>query len=131
MNAAPDSKMFPEILAIGEPMVEFNQTGEAGGRRYLQGFGGDTSNFVIATFPCLPVDATGAGDAFAGALVARLSLAMRRRSPRCLPGSSFYSGRIPIAWTSFPQRSLSAFINCTKAALSMPDSAIEPRVTRR
>ncbi len=39
---------FPEILAIGEPMVEFNQTGEAEGRLYLQGFGGDTSNFVIA-----------------------------------------------------------------------------------
>lgn len=38
----------PEILAIGEPMVEFNQTGEDAGRRYLQGFGGDTSNFAIA-----------------------------------------------------------------------------------
>lgn len=29
-------------------MIEFNQTGEAGGRMYLQGFGGDTSNFAIA-----------------------------------------------------------------------------------
>jgi 2-dehydro-3-deoxygluconokinase len=29
-------------------MVEFNQTGEGGGRLYLQGFGGDTSNFAIA-----------------------------------------------------------------------------------
>lgn len=48
MNSAPDSTRFPEILAIGEPMVEFNQTGEAEGRLYLQGFGGDTSNFVIA-----------------------------------------------------------------------------------
>jgi len=37
-----------QILAYGEPMVEFNQTGEAGGRLYLQGFGGDTSNFAIA-----------------------------------------------------------------------------------
>ncbi len=37
-----------EILALGEPMVEFNQTGEGGGRLYLQGFGGDTSNFAIA-----------------------------------------------------------------------------------
>ncbi len=37
-----------EILALGEPMVEFNQTGEQGGRTYLQGFGGDTSNFAIA-----------------------------------------------------------------------------------
>jgi 2-dehydro-3-deoxygluconokinase len=37
-----------DIVAFGEPMVEFNQTGEAGGRLYLQGFGGDTSNFAIA-----------------------------------------------------------------------------------
>src|SRR5437764_1451478 len=29
-------------------MVEFNQTGAGDGRLYLQGFGGDTSNFVIA-----------------------------------------------------------------------------------
>lgn len=39
---------MPEILAIGEPMVEFNQSGGAGSRNYLQGFGGDTSNFIIA-----------------------------------------------------------------------------------
>ena len=37
-----------DILAYGEPMVEFNQTGEGGGRLYLQGFGGDTSNFAVA-----------------------------------------------------------------------------------
>jgi 2-dehydro-3-deoxygluconokinase len=37
-----------DILAVGEPMVEFNQTGEGGGRLYLQGFGGDTSNAAIA-----------------------------------------------------------------------------------
>jgi len=37
-----------DILALGEPMVEFNQTGDAQGRLYLQGFGGDTSNFAIA-----------------------------------------------------------------------------------
>lgn len=37
-----------DILAYGEPMVEFNQTGADGGRRYLQGFGGDSSNFAIA-----------------------------------------------------------------------------------
>lgn len=36
------------ILALGEPMVEFNQTGEGAGRLYLQGFGGDTSNAAIA-----------------------------------------------------------------------------------
>lgn len=34
-----------DILALGEPMVEFNRTGE---RLYLQGFGGDTSNAAIA-----------------------------------------------------------------------------------
>lgn len=38
----------PEILAYGEPMVEFNRTGAEGGRAYLQGFGGDTSNFAVA-----------------------------------------------------------------------------------
>jgi 2-dehydro-3-deoxygluconokinase len=39
---------MPEILAVGEPMVEFNQSGGLGSRNYLQGFGGDTSNFAIA-----------------------------------------------------------------------------------
>jgi 2-dehydro-3-deoxygluconokinase len=44
--AESDAKA-PEILALGEPMLEFNQIpGE--GARYLQGFGGDTSNFCIA-----------------------------------------------------------------------------------
>jgi 2-dehydro-3-deoxygluconokinase len=38
----------PDILALGEPMVEFNQAGDGGGRTYLQGFGGDTSNAAIA-----------------------------------------------------------------------------------
>lgn len=37
---------MPELIAYGEPMIEFNQTG--GGRDYLQGFGGDTSNAAIA-----------------------------------------------------------------------------------
>jgi len=40
--------MAVEILALGEPMVEFNRTGGADSRDYLQGFGGDTSNFAIA-----------------------------------------------------------------------------------
>ena len=40
--------MAPDILALGEPMVEFNQAGDEGGRTYLQGFGGDTSNAAIA-----------------------------------------------------------------------------------
>jgi 2-dehydro-3-deoxygluconokinase len=39
---------YPDILAIGEPMVEFNQTKGGDGRNYLQGFGGDSSNFAIA-----------------------------------------------------------------------------------
>jgi 2-dehydro-3-deoxygluconokinase len=36
-----------DVLALGEGMVEFNQT-RAGQASYLQGFGGDTSNAVIA-----------------------------------------------------------------------------------
>jgi len=36
-----------EVVALGEGMVEFNQT-RPGHREYLQGFGGDTSNAVIA-----------------------------------------------------------------------------------
>lgn len=37
---------MPQLIAYGEPMVEFNQT--SAGRNYLQGFGGDTSNAAIA-----------------------------------------------------------------------------------
>jgi 2-dehydro-3-deoxygluconokinase len=37
-----------DIVAIGEAMIEFNQTGDRDSRTYLQGFGGDTSNAVIA-----------------------------------------------------------------------------------
>ncbi|MEI8266416.1 MAG: sugar kinase [Betaproteobacteria bacterium] len=44
----PTAPTTPDILALGEPMVEFNQTGQGAGRLYLQGFGGDTSNFAIA-----------------------------------------------------------------------------------
>lgn len=51
-----------DIVAYGEPMIEFNQTGEGGGRLYLQGFGGDTSNFAIAAAR------QGARVAFLGAL---------------------------------------------------------------
>src|ERR671914_123607 len=35
------------IVSIGEPMIEFNQT-RPGERNYLQGFGGDSSNMIIA-----------------------------------------------------------------------------------
>jgi 2-dehydro-3-deoxygluconokinase len=37
----------PSIVALGEPMIEFNQT-RPGDSSYQQGFGGDTSNFAIA-----------------------------------------------------------------------------------
>jgi 2-dehydro-3-deoxygluconokinase len=37
-----------DIVAIGEPMIEFNQTRGTDARAYLQGFGGDTSNMAIA-----------------------------------------------------------------------------------
>lgn len=36
-----------DVVALGEPMVEFNQT-RPGEPHYLQGFGGDTSNAAIA-----------------------------------------------------------------------------------
>ena len=37
----------PDIVAIGEPLLEFNQT-TPGEPQYLQGFGGDSSNMIIA-----------------------------------------------------------------------------------
>jgi 2-dehydro-3-deoxygluconokinase len=36
-----------DLVALGEPMIELNQTRGAGGE-YVQGFGGDTSNCAIA-----------------------------------------------------------------------------------
>src|SRR5438094_6611110 len=36
-----------DIVALGEAMIEFNQT-NADARAYVQGFGGDTSNALIA-----------------------------------------------------------------------------------
>lgn len=41
------SKPRFDVVALGEPLLEFNQT-KAGSDEYLQGFGGDTSNCVIA-----------------------------------------------------------------------------------
>lgn len=41
------SKARFDLVALGEPLLEFNQT-RAGSDQYLQGFGGDTSNCVIA-----------------------------------------------------------------------------------
>src|SRR5262245_26451551 len=45
--ADPDVSRF-DVVSLGEPMVEFNQTGGGDGRQYLQGFGGDSSNLAIA-----------------------------------------------------------------------------------
>jgi 2-dehydro-3-deoxygluconokinase len=42
----PEQRSF-DVVALGEPMVEFNQT-RPGEPHYLQGFGGDTSNAAIA-----------------------------------------------------------------------------------
>jgi 2-dehydro-3-deoxygluconokinase len=37
-----------DIVAMGEAMVEYNQNDPAQPRHFLQGFGGDTSNFLVA-----------------------------------------------------------------------------------
>jgi 2-dehydro-3-deoxygluconokinase len=44
---SPAPAASPDIVALGEPMIEFNQTAP-GETRWLQGFGGDTSNAAIA-----------------------------------------------------------------------------------
>jgi 2-dehydro-3-deoxygluconokinase len=38
----------PEIVSIGEPLIEFNRPKEGDGRTWLQGFGGDSQNVAIA-----------------------------------------------------------------------------------
>ena len=38
----------PSIVSIGEPLIEFNRPKEGDGRTWLQGFGGDSQNVVIA-----------------------------------------------------------------------------------
>ena len=40
--------MTTDIVALGEPLVEFNQARADDSHTYLQGFGGDTSNMAIA-----------------------------------------------------------------------------------
>jgi sugar/nucleoside kinase (ribokinase family) len=37
-----------DIVALGEPMIEFNQEDPANPSMYRRGFGGDTSNFAVA-----------------------------------------------------------------------------------
>ncbi len=44
---------MPDIIAMGEPMIEFSQLppergGRADGRAFLKGYGGDASNFAVA-----------------------------------------------------------------------------------
>jgi 2-dehydro-3-deoxygluconokinase len=39
---------MPDIVAVGEPLIEFNQARAGDPPSYLQGFGGDTSNMAIA-----------------------------------------------------------------------------------
>jgi 2-dehydro-3-deoxygluconokinase len=44
---------MPDIIALGEPLIEYNQLpaergGRGDGRLFLRGFGGDASNFIIA-----------------------------------------------------------------------------------
>src|SRR3954453_7792810 len=48
--AAGDSRVAPrfDVLALGEAMIEFNQTRADDPHTWLQGFGGDTSNMAIA-----------------------------------------------------------------------------------
>ena len=52
-----------DILAIGEPMIEFNRV-SPDEPSYLQGFGGDTSNMIIAAARsgARPADFTRLGD---------------------------------------------------------------------
>ena len=38
----------PAIVALGEPMIEFNQAQADAPEKYLRGYGGDTSNMAIA-----------------------------------------------------------------------------------
>lgn len=42
------AEIFPDILCLGEPMVEFVRSDDMGGDTYIAGVGGDTSNAAIA-----------------------------------------------------------------------------------
>ena len=39
---------YPDIVSMGEPLIEFNRPKEGDGRTWLQGFGGDSQNVAIA-----------------------------------------------------------------------------------
>jgi len=57
MQNAAASTPSPDIVALGEPMLEFNQARADAPDAYLRGFGGDTSNMAIAASRLL--DGTG------------------------------------------------------------------------
>src|SRR6478609_2258674 len=42
------ASISPGIVALGEPLIEFNRPKEGDGRTWLQGFGGDSQNVAIA-----------------------------------------------------------------------------------
>ena len=48
MDAYNPKSSYPDILTMGEPLIEFNQT-DPDKPTFLQGFGGDTSNAAIAS----------------------------------------------------------------------------------
>ncbi len=48
MAATLPPSTLPQVVALGEAMVEFNQTRGASADAYLRGVGGDTSNMAIA-----------------------------------------------------------------------------------
>jgi 2-dehydro-3-deoxygluconokinase len=48
MQASATAALPTDIVALGEAMIEFNETRASGAHAWLQGFGGDTSNMAIA-----------------------------------------------------------------------------------
>ena len=48
MQASATASPSTDILALGEAMIEFNEARASDAHAWLQGFGGDTSNFAIA-----------------------------------------------------------------------------------
>ncbi|MBV8193242.1 MAG: sugar kinase [Alphaproteobacteria bacterium] len=52
MSTSPDlvspALASPALVSLGEPLIEFNRPREGDGRTWLQGFGGDSQNVVIA-----------------------------------------------------------------------------------
>lgn len=39
---------FPDLVSMGEPLIEFSRPKEGDGRTWLQGFGGDSQNVAVA-----------------------------------------------------------------------------------